>query len=112
MVTRGEKSAASLTETRDPFAVTDCHSIAGIDGEEPEFVEVSRVEHAQHEVVTFGVCFSIARGDFINRIPNFIPDRREMVAQQREPFDAPVVFSVWNRRLQKDVNRIAHTCGS
>jgi hypothetical protein len=40
MVTRGENSAATLTESRDSFAVGSDEPIASVQSEEPELVEL------------------------------------------------------------------------
>jgi hypothetical protein len=104
MITRGHEAAASLMKARDAFAVSFTQAVARIDSEEPQLVEVGRVEHTQNTVIAFRVRLAISRRDF----ENLIVDRSEMLAQQREAPYVPVVLDIRNRGLQKNVNRISH----
>ena len=100
MIARRQNPAAFLMKARDAFAVSFAQTIARIDSEEPEFVEVRRIEHTQNTVVAFKIGFVIPRRDFVESIV----DRSEMLPQQRETLDVPVVLDIRNRSLQKNVN--------
>jgi hypothetical protein len=75
MVARRQYPAASLVKARDAFTVSLAQTIASINREEPELVDVRRVENTQDFVVAFSVRFAIARRDFVT------PEQSEMVTQ-------------------------------
>ena len=100
MIARRQDPATSLMKARDAFAVSLTQAIARIDSEEPELVKVRRVEHAQNTIVALSVGLAIPRRDFVKAIV----DRSEMLPQQREARDVPVVFDIRNRGLQKNVS--------
>src|SRR5215218_2475861 len=108
MVARGEYAAAALPEPRDAPTVGLGQSVARVHREEPELVEVRRVEAAQDFVVAFGVSLSVSRDDFASRTAFVVPERAEVLAQQRKPSDVPVVLDGRDGRLQKDAYGSAH----
>src|ERR1051325_3886054 len=84
MIARREDAAASLPEARDATAIHLAQPVACVHGEEPELVEVGRIETAQHAVVTLGVCLAVARRDLAERMSLVVCERREMLAEQAE----------------------------
>ena len=99
MIARREYAAATFMKPRDAFAIGFGQTVAGIDREKPELVEVCFVERAQDRIVAYGIRFAIARGDLIKRRSLFIGDRAQVFAQQRKPVDVPIVFNRGDGRL-------------
>ncbi len=50
MVAGGHDAATALAEAQDPGRVLGREAVAGVDRQEPELVEVERVERAQRRV--------------------------------------------------------------
>src|SRR5260370_27373472 len=61
MIARCENSAASLPEACNALTICVTQPITWIDGENPYFIKLARVELAQHLVVAVGVCLAIPR---------------------------------------------------
>ena len=93
MVTRRHYPAALLVKARDAFAICLAQPVAGINSEEPKLINICRIKNTQDVVVAFSIEFTIARRDFVT-------SRSEMITEQRESIDIPVVFDIWNRGLQ------------
>src|SRR6266849_4213292 len=74
MIARRENSAASLPEARNALTICDTQPITRIDGENPYFIKLARVELAQHLVVAVGVCLAIPRSRLIKRVPMIVGD--------------------------------------
>src|SRR5829696_9925158 len=61
MVARGEDATAALSKAGDALTVGHGQPVAGVHGEEPQLVEVRRVEPAQNLVVAGRVRHAVAR---------------------------------------------------
>src|SRR5437763_9910083 len=109
MVARGEDAAAALAKARDALTVGHGQTVARVNGEEPQFVEVCRVEPAQHFVVAVRVRLAVARRDFAESAAFRVFQSAQMLAEQREPADVPVVLGGRDGGLQKDADRAVHT---
>src|ERR1700742_5114549 len=108
MVARREYAAAALAKRRDALTVRDAQPVARVNGEEPKLVEVRRVETAENLVVAVRVRLAVARRDFAERAPTVALQRREVLAQQRESADVPIVFDVRDCGLQKNADWLPH----
>jgi hypothetical protein len=100
VIARGEEPAAALAEARDALTVGHGEPVTGVHGEEPELVEISRVEPAQHFVVTVRVRHAVARRDFAERAAFPVSKLAQALAEQREPADVPVVLGGRDGGLQ------------
>jgi Glucodextranase, domain N len=60
-------------------------------------------------LVTDGVRLAVTRQDFTERTPLTGSERAEVLTQQREPADVPVVLGRRDGRLQQYANRAFHT---
>src|SRR6185369_17286611 len=80
VITRRHDSPAPLMEARDSLTIRHRQPVARINSEEPQLINIRRIEHAQNSVVAVRVNLTIARGDFVNRhIAVF--DRSKMLSQ-------------------------------
>lgn len=60
MIPRGQHASASLPKTRDALTICNRQTVAHIDREQPEFVELGLIEHTQYRIVTVSVDLTIA----------------------------------------------------
>src|SRR5215831_580147 len=81
MVASRQNAAASLTKSRYALTVSHRQTIAGVHREQPQFVHIGGIKHAEKNVITISVRFAIARGYSANRLTVSISHRREMVAE-------------------------------
>ncbi len=95
MVAGGEHPATVLPEPHDGVDVGGAEAVTDIDGHQPQLVVVELVETAQDRVVAAPVG-PIAGGHFVARRP-------QLVGEQREAGDLPVVGISLDRRLQQDL---------
>jgi len=65
MITGDEETTAARAKSIDPEAVTVAQTIAGVDGEEPQLVEVGRIQAREHGIVRGSG--PIARHDVVHR---------------------------------------------
>ena len=80
VITRRHDSPAPLMEARDSLTIRNRQPLARINSEEPQLINIRRIEHTQDSVVAFRINLTIARGDFVNRrIAVF--ERSEMLPQ-------------------------------
>ncbi len=101
MVARGQQAATALAEAHDPRRVAGREPVARVDGHQPELVVVERVEHAHHRVV--GRIVAIAGR-------HLVASACQLVGEEREPPDVPVVGNVHDGRLQQDLrHRVSMT---
>ena len=87
-------------------AFVGVQAFAGVHGEQPHLVEVRGVERAQH-----GVGLALGRGAVAGGHLH-ARHARQVVAQQREAGDRPVVLSGLDGGLQQDANGLGHGEGS
>ena len=108
MIARREYATTAFMKARDAFAVGFGQTVANVNREYPQFVEVRVVERAQDRIVAGGVRFAIARRNFVKRRSLFISERAQVFAQERKPVDVPIVSDCRNGRLQEDLYRLVH----
>src|SRR6185436_1444302 len=80
VIARRHNSAASLMEARDSLTIRNRQPMARINSEEPQLIDIRRIEHTQDSVVAFRVDLTIARGNFIKWCIAVL-DRSEMLSQ-------------------------------
>src|SRR5262249_44279510 len=106
VVARDEQPTAPPAKAADPAAVVGGEAVAAVHGEQPELVDVRRVEDRQDGIVT--ARGAGARDDVEARRAAGVAQRGEVIAQQREPPDVPVVACRRDGGLQQDTDRSAH----
>ena len=99
VIARGHDAAASLAETRDALAVGDGQTIAGINRKQPQLVKT-----VVSSVLSTGSlpAASDSRSRVVTSQSGFPASsfqRSQLVPQQREPADVPVVFGKRNGGL-------------
>src|SRR4051812_14661193 len=108
MVARRKDASAALPEAGDALAVGGAEPVAWVHGEEPEFVEPAFIQTAQYGIVTFGIGFAIAGGNFVEEMLLVVLERCEVFAQQGKTIDVPIVFGLGNRGLQQNADWSRH----
>ena len=102
-----EQAAAAAPEARDRRAVGFVQTVAGIHREQPELVVAGLVEGGEHRIGRSDRP-PVARGHARERPALRALQRLEMAPQQREPPDVPIVQGRGDRRLQQDLDGLAH----
>src|SRR5687768_510800 len=108
MIPSGENAATALTKARNALAVPSCQPFAQVDGEKPQLGKAALIQFSQNWFIALSIGFSIARHDVVQQIAVIIFKRSEMIAQEGEAADVPVVSFEGNRCLHQDANRIRH----
>jgi hypothetical protein len=100
VIASGEHPATVLAEPPDGIRVGGSEAVADIDGHEPQLVVAEFVDMAQHRVVVAAVG-PVSRD-------HFEPGCAQLVGQQREASDIPVVGMCRDGRLQQDSRHRIH----
>ncbi len=95
MVAGGEHPATVLSEPHDGLGLGFGETVTDVDGHQPHLVVVEFVESAQDRVV-LGTADPVARGHLVAGGP-------QLVGEQREARDVPVIGMRRDRRLQQDL---------
>ena len=95
MVAGGEHPATVLAEPQDGVGVGVGEAVTDVDGHQPQLVVVEFVESAQDRVV-LATADPVARGHLVAGGP-------QLVGEQREAGDVPVVGVFGDCRLQQDL---------
>src|SRR5262249_57156161 len=104
VVARDEQPATPPAKASDGGTFVGREAVPAVDGEEPELGDVRRVERREDGVVA--ARGAVAGHDVVERGAAGVPERREMIAQQREAPDVPVVGGRRDGGLQQ------YACGS
>jgi hypothetical protein len=99
VITRGENASTALGEAPNGGTVVGSESVADVDSEEPELIEVGLVESGENAVVSIGEILAIAGGDFEEASAISISEAAEMLGDEGEASDVPVISGVRNRGL-------------
>ena len=95
MVAGGEHAAAVLPEPHDRIGVGIGEAVTDVDGHQPQLVVAQSVETAQDRVVV-APAGPVTRGHVMARCP-------QLVGEQREAGDVPIVGMRRDRGLQQDL---------
>jgi hypothetical protein len=102
-----QQSAAPGVESRDRLAILGREPITDIDREQPELVELGTVEGGKNRIrLARGI--AIPRGDVIERLALAVGEVCQIVAQQAEAPDMPIVLGGRDGGLQQDLGRSSH----
>ena len=107
MVARDHQPAAAPAEPRDGGAILGRQPIAGIDREQPELAEAGFVDRGKHRI-RIAHRVTIARDDFEQHLAAVAAEPRQIVPQETEPADVPVVLRERTRGLEQDPDGIFH----
>src|SRR6267142_3325550 len=108
MIARRKDSSAALSKTGDTLTVFRRKPLAGINCEEPQFIEVPMIQLTQDCIVAGGSNFPITRCHLDQPIAICVGERAEIFAQQRKTFNRPIVVSLRNSGLQENSNWLSH----
>ncbi len=102
-----QQSAASLVKPNNALAVCGGEAVPRVHGEQPEFIDVRAIEHAQHRILrSHGG--AIARRHAEEWMAGLVDQRGQIVGEQGKAPNVPVIISGGNGRLQQDVDRSRH----
>src|SRR5215470_5549027 len=91
---------------RNRLALSGGDPVPEIQREQPEFVERRAVERCEHRIAPVRPGFAVA-GDHLEPYPGFL-ERSEVLPEQRETLDRPVIRPSRCGRLDQDVHRAFH----
>src|SRR6266850_2472977 len=108
MIARRHDPATTLAKTRDALTVRHTEPIAGIDREQPQLVKVRLLKVSENWIIAVGIHFAIPGRHFTDFVSACVFHRTQLIAQQREAADMPIVFGKRNGSLQQDPDWFGH----
>ena len=98
MVTGREKASASSAKAHESVALRWREAASGVHSKNPRFVEVGLINGRENRIVVRRR--AVACGDF-----DIGPGAGELLREEREATDVPIVLDERHRRLQQDADR-------
>src|SRR6478672_5331755 len=101
MIASEQQSPAARGEAANPIRIGSGQARADVDREQPQFIEMRIRQVDQVRVITVGVGRPVASCNGEGLVAPVVPQRFQLLRQQREAADMPVIFGPGNRSFEK-----------